>query len=341
MYVFPYYLTVSAYNWLYGIIVTVLILHTLYRERLHYNFKQRKMVAVNTLLPIWYWLITAFLIHSLRLSFLFKLWQGNLFIIFFLLLYYFYNVFHDGIWGIRLQREHYDWMSDSRLVQSNTAYLEHALKNELIKIDWCLEKINDNFTAPPKELDIIKHSTEHLKEFLKKSRLLSTEIILNITTFPLLPLLKQCAEECLLLGKTNIIFEITCSEDALITCDRDHLIEVINNILNNAAEAISHHADGCIHIHYSCHPRRRYSILSITDNGAGMSKNEQQQIFRPYYTTRPSSSQHFGLGLYYCNHVMNKLKGRIRVRSLPGKGTTFFLYFPIPHRRRAVKKGLL
>lgn len=68
-----------------------------------------------------------------------------------------------------------------------------------------------------------------------------------------------------------------------------------------------------------------------------MSKAEQLQIFRPYYTTRTASSKHFGLGLYYCYHVMDKLKGRIRVRSLPGKGTTFFLYFPMTHGRRIEK----
>lgn len=153
VYVFSYYLTVSAYNWIYGIIVTVLILQTLYQERLHHNFKQRKMVAVNALLPIWYWLVTAFLIHCLRISSLFKLWQGNLFIIIFLLLYYFYNVFRDGIWGIRLRREHYDWMSDTQLVQNNTAYMEHALKNELIKIEWCLNKLNEEFpNTPPQRI---------------------------------------------------------------------------------------------------------------------------------------------------------------------------------------------
>ncbi len=329
VYVFPYYLAVSAYNWLYGIIVTVLILRTLYQERLHHNFKQRKMVAINALLPIWYWLITAFLIHSLRLSFLFKLWQGNLFIIIFLLLYYFYNVFHDGIWGLRLRREHYDWMSETQLVQSSTAYLEHALKNELIKIEWCVNKLDDQLSDPPKELDIIKHSTNHLREFLSKSRLMSTEIILNTTTFPLRPVLERCTKECLLPHNVPVSFEIDCPEEALITADPDHLIEMVNNILNNAVGAVSHQTDGCIHIHYTCYPRRKCSILSVTDNGMGMSKNEQLQVFRPYYTTKASSSQHFGLGLYYCYHVMDKLGGRIRVQSLIGKGTTFFLYFPM------------
>lgn len=337
VYVFPYYLTVSVYNWVYGIIITILILRTLYRERLHYNFKQRKMVAVNALLPIWYWLITAFLIHCLRISSLFKLWQGNLFIIIFLLLYYFYNVFRDGIWGMRLTKEHYDWMSDTQLVQNNTAYIEHALKNELIKIEWCTDRLSEHFHTQPKELDIIAHSTGHLKEFLNKSRLMSAEISLNPTTFPIKPVLERCTRECLTDQNAGISFDIDCPEEALITCDRDHLIEVINNIINNAVDAVSCRTDGSVSIHYTCPSRRNYTILSITDNGAGMSKAEQLQVFRPYYTTRTASSKHFGLGLYYCYHVMDKLKGRIRVRSLPGKGTTFFLYFPMTHARRIEK----
>lgn len=295
------------------------------------------MVAVNALLPIWYWLITAFLIHCLRISSLFKLWQGNLFIIIFLLLYYFYNVFRDGIWGMRLTKEHYDWMSDTQLVQNNTAYIEHALKNELIKIEWCTDRLSEHFHTQPKELDIIAHSTGHLKEFLNKSRLMSAEISLNPTTFPIKPVLEQCTRECLTEQKAGISFDINCPEEALITCDRDHLIEVINNIINNAVDAVSCRTDGSVSIHYTCPSRRNYTILSITDNGAGMSKAEQLQIFRPYYTTRTASSKHFGLGLYYCYHVMDKLKGRIRVRSLPGKGTTFFLYFPMTHGRRIEK----
>lgn len=173
---------------------------------------------------------------------------------------------------------------------------------------------------------------------MNKSRLMSTEIVLNVTTFPIQPVLEQCAKECLTNQNTGISFDVNCSEGALITCDKDHLLEVINNILNNAAEAVSGRADGSIGICYTCHSRRKYAVLSITDNGTGMSKAEQLQIFRPYYTTRTSYSKHYGLGLYYCYHVMDKHKGRIRVRSLPGKGTTFFLYFPMPHIRSSAKK---
>lgn len=332
VYVFPYYLTVSAYNWTYGVIITFLILRTLYQERLHFNFHQKKMIAITILLPMWYWLITAFLFHSLRLSFLFKAWQGNLFIICFLLIYYFYHVFRDGIWGMRLKREHYDWLSENQLMERNTAYIEHALKNELSKIAWCAEALNNRFEEPIEELDIITRSTDHLKGFLNKSHMMSMDFILNVTAFPLRPVLEQCVKDCPLPKDSHISFDISCTRNAVICCDREHLIEVINNLLHNAVDAVSQRDGGLIQIHYIHYCKKRYSILSVTDNGIGIPESGQHQIFRPYYTTKETASQHFGLGLYYCYHVMEKLGGRIRVKSIERKGTTFSLYFPMPKK---------
>lgn len=334
LYVFPYYLTVSAYNWCYGLIVTVLILRTLCRQRLQSNFRQQRLIAVNILLPMWYWLITAFLFHSLRLSFLFKAWQGNLFIISFLVIYYFYNAFHDGMWGIRLKKEHYDWLSENQMMERNTAYIEHTLKNEMNKIDWCLDTLDDRLAEPIEELSIIRRSVSHLNEFLRKSHLITADTVLHITVFPLRPVLERCVEDCLLPKGANISFEIDCAGDAQIRCDREHLVEMVNNILNNAVDVLSRQPEGHISLHYV--RKKRHSTLSVTDNGSGMSKEEQRQIFRPYYTTKSASSQHYGLGLYYCYHVMEKLNGQIRVKSLEGKGTTFSLDFPMPLEKRSL-----
>lgn len=61
------------------------------------------------LLPLWYWLITVFLFHLLKLERLYKLWQGNAIILIVLFVYYVYHLFRDGIWGMRINREYFDW----------------------------------------------------------------------------------------------------------------------------------------------------------------------------------------------------------------------------------------
>lgn len=64
----------------------------------------------------------------------------------------------------------------------------------------------------------------------------------------------------------------------------------------------------------------------MSDNGPGMTPEQQKRIFEPYFTTK-SSGENFGLGLYYCQNVMNAHGGSITVRSTPGEGSTFSLRF--------------
>ena len=83
----------AVYNLVYGVLATAPILITLVRERQSYLFRQRRLVSVIGLLPLWYWLITLFLFHLLELEHLYKLWQGNAFILLFLFLYYVRHLF--------------------------------------------------------------------------------------------------------------------------------------------------------------------------------------------------------------------------------------------------------
>ena len=71
-------------------------------------------------------------------------------------------------------------------------------------------------------------------------------------------------------------------------------------------------------------------IISISDNGIGISKPHQQHIFDKFYRV-PSGNLHdvkgYGLGLYYVATMMRLHGGDISVESEKGKGTTFNLLF--------------
>ena len=89
-----------------------------------------------------------------------------------------------------------------------------------------------------------------------------------------------------------------------------------------------------IWLSYRVVPHQHKAVLSVSDNGCGMSADEKKHIFEPYHTTK-GNGQNFGLGLYYCYNVMNSHNGSIQVESLPGKGSTFFLLFPMQKSARA------
>ena len=135
------YTVVAVYNLLYGILATVPILFTLIKERKDIRFRQRRLVSLIALLPLWYWLLTLFLVHLLELESLYKLWQGNALIILGLFLYYVRHLFRDGIWGMRLNRVHFDWTGETEQVPENIRYVIHMLKNELIKLEMCTNSV--------------------------------------------------------------------------------------------------------------------------------------------------------------------------------------------------------
>lgn len=327
LYVYPYYLSIAVYNWLYGIWITFLMLSTLYRRRLSHDYRQKKLITVNVLLPMWYWLTSALLVHSLKLYKLFKLWQANIIIIVFLLVYFTYHLFKDGIWGTRLYRETYDFQDSHQNVRQNTQIVTHALKNEVIKIQWCANSLLKTASKEQEAtLQIILRSTKHLEHFMERTRLLAQDILLNPTLFSIYPVLNQCVRDLQASGSQMVEIHVQCESDALIYTDREHLIEIIHNLLNNALDAIPR--EGIIQLCYQIYPAKRCSILTISDNGQGMDRDACRKLFQPYYTTKGATLEHLGLGLYYCYHVMEKQGGGIRVKSIPSKGSTFFLYFP-------------
>jgi signal transduction histidine kinase len=74
-------------------------------------------------------------------------------------------------------------------------------------------------------------------------------------------------------------------------------------------------------------PRGDYVTLSLRDTGAGMDDTTRSHIFEPFYTTKPAG-QGTGLGLWIVRDIMERSGGAIDVRSTPGEGTEFVMYFP-------------
>jgi len=114
-----------------------------------------------------------------------------------------------------------------------------------------------------------------------------------------------------------------------IKADRHHLTNVIFNLVDNAIKYCS----GKPVITITTAQQPGGIMLTIQDNGIGISEENKKRIFQKFYRV-PTGNIHdvkgFGLGLYYVKQIVEAHRGRITVNSQPGNGCTFTLELPTP-----------
>lgn len=114
--------------------------------------------------------------------------------------------------------------------------------------------------------------------------------------------------------------------------------EVIINIAQNALAAIiekktSNPDDGCGVLSITSELKNDKYILTIKDDGIGMSSKTVEHIFEPYYTTKATGT---GLGLTMVYKIIKEFSGDIEVKSKRGKGSVFIITLPIPQTNRCL-----
>lgn len=108
-----------------------------------------------------------------------------------------------------------------------------------------------------------------------------------------------------------------------VFCIPSQLNQVLLNLLVNAAQAIVER--GIITISTGCDAQ--WVWFSVADTGPGIAAEQLEQIFQPFYTTKPKG-QGTGLGLALSRSIVEKHKGLIEVQSTPGVGSCFTVKIP-------------
>ncbi len=130
-----------------------------------------------------------------------------------------------------------------------------------------------------------------------------------------------------------------------ISCSSVHVKKCLMNLVNNGLEAID--GDGTITIstrnQYVDKPLSRnqymakgeYVVLTVADSGTGISKEDMEHIFEPFYTKKKMGRSGTGLGLAIVWNTMHDHGGAVTLESNEG-GTLFSLYFPVVREGVAV-----
>jgi two-component system NtrC family sensor kinase len=102
------------------------------------------------------------------------------------------------------------------------------------------------------------------------------------------------------------------------------LQQVFFNLINNAIDAMDHDG-GTLTI--SAQQRENDLVVAVSDTGIGIPEANLDRIFDPFFTTKPVGKG-TGLGLSICYGIIEKIGGKLEVKSMVGKGTTFLISLP-------------
>ncbi len=125
------------------------------------------------------------------------------------------------------------------------------------------------------------------------------------------------------LEKSNIKFNLEIeSESMVIKADRNLLQQVLLNLVKNSIEALEKVKKPLLVIRVLSEGGQH--VVNIEDNGTGIDPGIMDEIFVPFYTSKPQGS---GIGLSFARQIMRMHGGNIRISSQPGEGTIVYLDF--------------
>jgi len=123
-------------------------------------------------------------------------------------------------------------------------------------------------------------------------------------------------------GATLLIEVIDCPTVAF---SAKNLRSIIYNLLSNGLKYRAPDRPPVVQLR--CHHRRHEVVLEVQDNGLGLDKGQQQQLFRMFQRLH-SHVEGSGVGLYMVKKIVENAGGKITVQSQPGVGTTFRVVLP-------------
>ncbi len=185
--------------------------------------------------------------------------------------------------------------------------------------------LNDKETTQAK---IINKSAMHLKflisDLLDVSRIESGNLSLEMSTFEIGHVIDDVVDqfEPVLAEKEQQLDVHVARESIQLRADRSRIVQIVSNLVENASK----YSPPNTAITVNVHRRGSEVLIAVTDEGIGISAEDQKQLFVPFFRansdltrTEPGT----GLGLALVRSIAELHAGSVSVESEPGKGSTF------------------
>jgi len=213
------------------------------------------------------------------------------------------------------------------------AEISHEIKNPLMMIGGFARQLakESGDEKSRNKLNIIVNEVLRLEGLLKEMREFYLPRALELKEIEINALLKQVQdfikEDC---KKRNIRLEFkTDREEVFVEGDRARLEQVLLNLAKNALEAMEQGGK----ISFVSGLKQGVVEINIIDQGLGISEEEKEKIFSPFYTTKRQGT---GLGLSICRRIIEDHPGSsLSFTSEKGKGSMFVITMPASRREKA------
>lgn len=132
----------------------------------------------------------------------------------------------------------------------------------------------------------------------------------------------------------HIKFDIKLDEDQLIIVgDASQFQQIFLNMFINAADAMNERGQITVATRKIVENGKRYIEIEFTDEGHGIKEEDMPKLFEPFFTTKPVGKG-TGLGLSVSHGIVKHLGGHVKVKSVVGKGTSFFVRLPLTEEEK-------
>ena len=214
----------------------------------------------------------------------------------------------------------------------------HQLRTPLSAMKWFLEMLmNKDFgSLSESQIDVVKNIDNSnsrmislVNSLLNVSRIESGRIMVNPSSIKISGLIKkviQSVKKDFEKNNQSIILKVDSSINDIVT-DKELLSQVILNLLTNASKYTQ--SGGSIVV--SVGKKDEFVYIKVADNGYGIPKDEQKNIFNRFYRATnivKNVTDGTGLGLYLAKIIMETLDGKIGFISHENKGSIFWVAIP-------------
>jgi PAS domain S-box-containing protein len=209
----------------------------------------------------------------------------------------------------------------------------HEINNPLMASDTFLHLLEDELDDNPelkKRVLLIKECNRRIQDIVKGLREFSrhaevefTDMDVNDSVQSVMAITRQQ------LLNQGIEVELTLGKGLpKVLGDKNQVEQVLLNLISNARDAMEGKEEKVLTIQTHPNQKGRQVKICVRDTGIGMTGEQIEQIFNPFFTTK-DYDKGIGLGLSICYRIIEAHQGKIEVKSTLNKGTEFIVSLPV------------